>query len=80
VLLDEPFTGLDDESTALLVDRLRQLRDQGALIVMATHDFESADGIVDEPVCLREGRLVAVPDGAGRLRERYRLAMSGNQP
>ena len=76
LLLDEPFTGLDDESSGLLVARLRTLRERGAIVVMATHDFESADAIVDVPVCLRDGRLLAVPGGREPLRERYRRALA----
>jgi ABC-type multidrug transport system ATPase subunit len=42
VLLDEPFTGLDDESALVLIERLRMLRDAGRIVVMATHDFDTA--------------------------------------
>jgi ABC-type multidrug transport system ATPase subunit len=75
VLLDEPFTGLDDASAALLVDRLRQLRDSGAIIVMATHDFDIADGLVDSGVCLANGRLIPMPASGESLRQRYRRAL-----
>jgi heme exporter protein A len=75
VLLDEPFTGLDDTSTAGLSDRLRSLRADGAIVVMATHDFESADGLADRAVCLDEGRLLQM-DGVGPLRERYRESIA----
>jgi hypothetical protein len=47
---------------------------------MATHDFESAESIVDVPVCLREGRLVPVPSGGEPLRERYRRALQDGPP
>ena len=77
VLLDEPFTGLDDESSAMLVARLRALRDRGAAIVMATHDFESAEGVIDRALCLSNGRALAMPAGAGTLRDRYRAALAG---
>jgi heme exporter protein A len=76
VLLDEPFTGLDDESTALLSDRLRQLRASGAIVLMATHDFESADDLIDRMICLREGRVREVPPDASALRIRYRRTMA----
>lgn len=76
VLLDEPFTGLDDASAALLIERLRQLAASGALVVMATHDFDLADAIVDEAVCLSNGRLVPMA-GTGSLRQRYRDALKG---
>lgn len=78
VLLDEPFTGLDDESVALLIRRLIGLRDAGAIVVMATHDFESADGLVDRAVCLVNGRMreldLTPPAPDGGLRGRYRAA------
>lgn len=76
VLLDEPFTGLDDESVRLLSDRLKALRAAGAIVLMATHDFETADGLVDRAVCLREGRVRVLEAGAGRVRDRYRAAMA----
>ena len=76
LLLDEPFTGLDDESSGLLVDRLRTLRERGAIVVMATHDFESAGAIVDVAVCLKEGRLLPITAGPEPLRDRYRRALA----
>ncbi len=74
-LLDEPFTGLDEASTSALVARLRSLRESGAAIVLATHDLDIAEGLLDEAVFLREGRMVQSltrPDG---LRSAYRSAM-----
>jgi heme exporter protein A len=76
VLLDEPFTGLDDESAALLGARLRELKAAGAIVLMATHDFDSADGLVDRMVCVRNGRARELADWSGGLRERYRRAMA----
>ncbi len=76
VLLDEPFTGLDDESAGVLAARLRALRDRGAIVVMATHDFDAADGLIDRAVCLRQGRARAIDAGPGSLVERYRRALA----
>jgi heme exporter protein A len=75
VLLDEPFTGLDDESATLLSERLTTLRRSGAIVVMATHEFESADGLVDRAICLDAGRARPLDRGPGTLRERYRRAL-----
>ena len=75
VLLDEPFTGLDDDSAQLLSGRLRALRTGRAIVVVATHDFDTADALVDRAICLRDGRARELPSGAGTLRERYRLAL-----
>ena len=77
ILLDEPFTGLDDESASLLIARLGSLKEAGAIVIMATHDFESAEGLVDRAVCLTNGRAsdLELGDGTHRsLRERYRTA------
>lgn len=76
VLLDEPFTGLDDASAVLLVERLRMLKTTGAIVVMATHDFDLADGLVDRAVCLSGGRVATMPADGGSLRERYRHAVA----
>jgi ABC-type multidrug transport system ATPase subunit len=80
VLLDEPFTGLDDRSTAALTARLAGLRQAGAIVIVATHDLDVADGLLDEAVFLRDGRLVetmARPEG---LRSIYRDVMSRPTP
>ena len=77
VLLDEPFTGLDDASTAALVARLKGLRDEGAIVVLATHDLDLADGLLDEAVFLRDGRVVHSAARPEALRSTYRAIMSG---
>jgi heme ABC exporter ATP-binding subunit CcmA len=76
VLLDEPFTGLDDEAARGLRDRLGSLRNRGAAVVMATHDFESAEDVVDRVVVVRDGQTGELPAGSGTLRERYRRALT----
>ena len=76
VLLDEPFTGLDDESSGRLVQRLEGLRAGGAIVIMATHEIERAEPVIDAAICLQAGRLRPVSDGAGALRERYRRALA----
>jgi ABC-type multidrug transport system ATPase subunit len=72
VLLDEPFTGLDDAATSFVSDRLRQLAAGGCIVMMATHDLDLADGLVTRAALIRGGKLLAdEPAGAG-LRARYR--------
>ncbi|HWT45648.1 MAG TPA: ABC transporter ATP-binding protein [Vicinamibacterales bacterium] len=76
VLLDEPFTGLDDAATGALVGRLRQLRASGCLTIVITHDLDTVDGVVDRALMLHRGRLLDVANGGGPLRERYRAALA----
>ena len=72
VLLDEPFTGLDDASAAALIARLRSLRDGGAIVVLATHDLDLAEGLLDHAVFLRDGRMVHSVARPEQLRAVYR--------
>jgi heme ABC exporter ATP-binding subunit CcmA len=79
VLLDEPFTGLDDASTVALVKRLRGLREEGAIVVLATHDLDLAEGLLDAAVFLRDGRMVHSATQPAALRSTYRTVMTKGQ-
>jgi heme ABC exporter ATP-binding subunit CcmA/heme exporter protein CcmB len=59
VLLDEPFTGLDDRSARTLVARLETLRQAGAIVILSTHDPARIADVLDAAVVLRGGKLVA---------------------
>jgi heme exporter protein A len=72
LLLDEPFTGLDDASVAALVGRLKDLRATGRITVVVTHDLDVADMLLDRVAVLKDGRLVALDLAHGRIREHYR--------
>jgi len=76
LLLDEPFTGLDDASAAALAARLRSLRDTGAIVVLATHDLDLAEGLFDRAVFLRDGRMADIVERPEALRSTYRDIMS----
>ena len=75
LLLDEPFTGLDQSSTAALVARLRERQRAGCLIVLATHDLDVVDGLLTRALFLVGGRPIADSGHGGTLRERYRSAV-----
>jgi ABC-type multidrug transport system ATPase subunit len=71
LLLDEPFTGLDDASTMDLIARLKELRASGCIILIATHDLDIAEAVLDRAVILQDGRLVATEPDVTGLRRRY---------
>jgi ABC-type multidrug transport system ATPase subunit len=73
VLLDEPFTGLDDAAVSKVSGRLKQLASEGTIVVLATHDLDLADGLVTRVAIVRGGKLIApVESGVTGLRGRYR--------
>jgi heme exporter protein A len=75
VLLDEPFTGLDDASTAALIARLQGLRESDAIVVLATHDLDLAEGLLDTALFLRDGRVAGAVSRPDALRSTYRTIM-----
>ncbi len=72
VLLDEPFTGLDDRAVLAVSARLRRLAADGAIVVVTTHDLDIAEDLVTRVVVVRGGQLVADEGAAPGLRARYR--------
>lgn len=76
VLLDEPFTGLDDRSVGALTVRLRELRDEGRIVVLATHDLDLAEGLFDQAVFIRDGRMVELTSQPQALRTLYQTVMA----
>ena len=75
LLLDEPFTGLDDASTRALVERLRELRTAGCITLVATHDLDVAEVVLDRAVILQDGKLVANEPDVRGLRTRYQARL-----
>ena len=71
LLLDEPFTGLDDASTMALIERLRELRGSGCIVLVATHDLDVGEAVLDRAVILHDGRLIASEPDVRGLRKRY---------
>jgi heme exporter protein A len=72
VLLDEPFTGLDDQAASVVAERLRRLAAAGCIVVTATHDLDLADGLVTRVAIVHGGRLLSDEPATTGLRARYR--------
>ena len=58
-LLDEPTAGLDVGSRAELHELVRELRDEGSTIILATHDMAEAEKMTDRVAILLKGKIVA---------------------
>jgi len=80
LLLDEPFTGLDQSATATLRELLATLRAEGRTVFMTTHDMEAGLELADRALILHRGRLVHDGSTAGvtwtGFRETYQTATS----
>jgi len=59
LLLDEPGTGLDNDSMAWLTATIRALRDQGRTIVMSLHGESSLSQLATRAAQLDAGTLMA---------------------
>lgn len=58
LLLDEPFTSLDDRAIAVLQSLLSEAAQRGASIVMSTHQLREAMELATTVVLLERGKLV----------------------
>ena len=57
-LLDEPTRGVDVGSTAAIHEHLRQLRDQGAAIILASSELEELTTLCDRILVLSNRKAV----------------------
>jgi heme exporter protein A len=57
LLLDEPFTSLDDKATALLQSLLREALERGAAVVLSTHQIPEAMALATHVLFLERGKL-----------------------
>ena len=57
LLLDEPFTSLDDRAIALLQSVIREALDRGATAIMSTHQIREAMELASEVCLLTRGAV-----------------------
>ena len=58
LILDEPFSGFDPVNVEVVRDEILRLRDEGATIVLSTHNMESVEELCDEIALINKSRLV----------------------
>jgi len=79
LLLDEPFTGLDRNSKAALATTLRNLTEEGRLVIASHHDMATVRDIYDEVLLLKR-RAIAFGPVAGVFTEAGLVATFGALP
>lgn len=63
--LDEPTAGVDVRGRQVIREIIRELADQGAAVVLCTHELDEAEKVADRVVIIDRGRVV----GDGTLAE-----------
>ena len=58
LLLDEPFTSLDDRAVAVLQKLLSDARSRGSTIIMSTHQIREAMELASDVALLERGRMI----------------------
>lgn len=59
ILLDEPTVGVDPQSRERIWEMLQQLRQDGASILLTTHQLDEAQQVADRIVIIDHGRTIA---------------------
>jgi fluoroquinolone transport system ATP-binding protein len=70
VFLDEPTSGLDPVNARSMRDLILRRREEGATVMLTTHDMHAADTLCDRVAFIVDGRL-ELTDSPRNLRLRY---------
>ena len=60
ILLDEPMNALDEDGFNLIYKVLKEEKEIGACIIMATHNKSDFSSVCDKILKVSEGRMVEV--------------------
>ncbi|HHU20640.1 MAG TPA: ABC transporter ATP-binding protein [Bacilli bacterium] len=74
-IIDEPFVGLDPLAIQALLDRMIEVKEQGAGILMSTHILATAERYCDRFVILHEGEIKAIGT-IDELRAQFKMPSS----
>ncbi|MBQ7253570.1 MAG: ATP-binding cassette domain-containing protein [Bacteroidales bacterium] len=70
LILDEPFSGFDPVNAQAIRNEILKLKDEGATIILSTHNMESVEELCDNIALINKSRLV-VTGATDDVRERY---------
>ena len=59
ILFDEPMIGLDPHAIKELKNVFLELKEKGATILISTHMIDSIDGVWDQTLIMKAGKIVA---------------------
>lgn len=77
ILLDEPFTGVDVQTEDAIIALLRDLRDEGRVMLVSTHNLGSVPEFCDRTVLVKGTVLAYGPTETTFTRDNLELAFGG---
>ena len=60
LLMDEPFMGIDPVSQKIMIDLIREYKEQNSTVVITTHDLNLVKNICDNFVIIQNGKVVYI--------------------
>jgi len=70
MILDEPFSGFDPVNADIIRKEILRLKDEGATILLSTHNMESVEELCDNIALVNNSRLV-ITGGVDDIRRRH---------
>ncbi|MBR0247212.1 MAG: ATP-binding cassette domain-containing protein [Bacteroidales bacterium] len=70
MILDEPFSGFDPVNAELIRGEILRLKDEGATVILSTHNMESVEALCDNIALINKARLV-VTGGTDDIRRQH---------
>ncbi|MBE6230829.1 MAG: ABC transporter ATP-binding protein [Bacteroidales bacterium] len=70
LILDEPFSGFDPVNAQLIREEILRLKEEGATIILSTHNMESVEELCDNIALINRSHVV-ITGGVDEIRHKY---------
>ena len=77
ILLDEPFTGVDVKTETAIIKLLREMRKEGKIMLVSTHNLGSVPEFCDRTILIKETILAYGKTEKTFTRQNLELAFGG---
>ena len=70
LILDEPFSGFDPVNAQIIREEILRLKEEGATIILSTHNMESVEELCDNIALINKSHVV-ISGGVDEIRHKY---------
>ena len=70
LILDEPFSGFDPVNAQIIREEILRLKEEGATIILSTHNMESVEELCDNIALINKSHVV-ITGGVDEIRHKY---------